>query len=117
MKNIDEWVAEVGRVNTEKGWDFGEGNIPEKIALMHEELSEALGEFRSHKKPDEIWFNYERLNNNDKPKPEGIAVEFADCVIRIMHFFHTFGLSLDEVLALKMAYNEGRPYRHGDRRA
>lgn len=85
--------------------------IPEKIALMHSELSEALEEYRNGRAPDEIYFNA------DKPdKPEGIPVELADCVIRIFNFCGEMGISLGHAVKIKMAYNETRPFKHGGKK-
>lgn len=46
-------------------------------------------------------------------KPEGIAVEMADCLIRILDWFSHEGLDADEIVRQKMTYNRGRPYKHG----
>lgn len=48
-------------------------------------------------------------------KPEGIAVEMADCLIRILDWFGHEELDVDEIVRQKMAYNRGRPYKHGKR--
>lgn len=76
------------------------------IALIHSELSEALEEERNGN-PD-IWFAC-----NESRKPEGVAVELADAVIRIADLCGHLGIDLEEVIEIKMAYNEGRPYKHG----
>ena len=46
-------------------------------------------------------------------KPEGVAVELADCIIRCLDTMHSLGVDIDGVVARKMAYNASRPYRHG----
>lgn len=46
-------------------------------------------------------------------KPEGVAVEMIDCIIRILDWCGKMGVDVDGVLAMKHAYNKGRPYRHG----
>ena len=46
-------------------------------------------------------------------KPEGVAVELADAVIRIADLCGHLGIDLDAVIRLKMTYNEGRPHKHG----
>lgn len=79
--------------------DFGTA-----IALIHSELSEALEEHRNGN--DLI---YHGRNN----KPEGIAVELADAVIRIADLCGYMGIPLESVISEKMKYNESRPYRHG----
>jgi len=46
-------------------------------------------------------------------KPEGHAVELADAMIRIADWFGRHGWDLEEIIRIKMEYNETRPYRHG----
>ncbi len=50
-------------------------------------------------------------------KPEGLVVELADAVIRIMHICGELDLPLDAAIDTKMAYNESRPFKHGGRKA
>lgn len=104
-----------------------------EIALIHSELSEALEEERNGN-PD-VWFacnennsfltcapqdetdclmyGKESLCKYRSRKPEGVAVELADAVIRIADLCGHLGIDLEEVIEIKMAYNEGRPYKHG----
>lgn len=49
-------------------------------------------------------------------KPEGMAVEMADCIIRILDWCGKEGIDIDDVIAEKMAYNKTRPYRHGGKK-
>ncbi len=84
-------------------WD-GPLEFGTAIALIHSELSEALEE---HRKGDGF------LSYVKDGKPEGIAAELADAVIRIADLCGALGIDLEEVIAEKMKYNEGRPYRHG----
>lgn len=108
--NIADLMRESHRTAIEHGWWEGEDvkprNIGEQIALMHSELSEALEEYRNNTVP--IY-----LAGPDEKKPEGIAVEFADVLIRIFDTCERYGWDLQEALRLKMLYNESRPYRHG----
>ena len=93
-----------------KGWyegDLADRNFGEVIALMHSELSEALEAWR--KGQDDV-----RSING---KPEGVAVELVDCVIRILDTLEYLGADFGEVLEEKMRFNEQRSYRHGGKRA
>jgi hypothetical protein len=83
-----------------------ERSLPEQIALMHSELSEALEEVR---KPNARPFYLDM----EKDKPEGWAVELADCVIRIMDTCAYYNQDLQGLIEMKMKYNETRPHRHG----
>ncbi|KKL73104.1 hypothetical protein LCGC14_2078290, partial [marine sediment metagenome] len=66
------------------------------------ELSEALEAIRHGNPPD------------DKiPEFNGYEAELADCVIRIMDVAIARNLRVAEAIVAKMAFNEGRPYKHG----
>ena len=86
------------------GWWDEERNLLEIVALCHSELSEAVEEYRAGR-----GMIYPCVGG----KPEGIAVEMADCLIRILDWFGHEGLDVDEIMRQKMAYNRGRPYKHG----
>jgi NTP pyrophosphatase (non-canonical NTP hydrolase) len=110
---ITDLVRHAHGTSREKGWwdDVPDvvATIPEKIALMHSELSEALEEFR---KPD---FVPTKIYFADA-KPEGFAIELADAVIRIADLCGALGIDLNDALERKMAFNLTRPQRHGGKR-
>ena len=103
MKTQDRVVAYAKA----KGWMDKEVPVPEQVALIHSEISEAL----------ESWRNKEPVLWMDGPKPCGLASEYADAAIRLYHYAHLNGFDLDEEIARKMNYNETRPYRHGGKLA
>ena len=94
-------------------WD-ADRNFGEMIALAHSELSEALEEHRDGK-PNEYYRGKTPIDGAviDYSKPEGVAVELADCLIRILDTMHSLGVDIDGVVARKMAYNATRPLKHG----
>lgn len=71
-----ELIKEIHENAVAHGWWVGERDTAEIYALIHSELSEALEEYRSGK---------EMIYYVDG-KPEGIAVELADAVIRILDY-------------------------------
>lgn len=91
------------------------------IALIHSELSEALEEERNgnpfictpQDETECLMYGKESLCKYRSRKPEGVAVELADAVIRIADLCGHLEIDLEEVIEIKMAYNEGRPYKHG----
>lgn len=87
------------------------------ISLIHSELSEALEEVRAGK-PDLYFkevngFTVTDMTERRGEKPEGVAVELADAVIRIADLCGHMGIDLEAAIALKMDYNETRPFKHG----
>jgi len=102
--------------------------IAEKLALIHEEVSEALGEIRSGRDPLEIYYvskgtglEYEEqqydVHGVPTCKPEGFLVELADAKIRIEDLAFLVGDEDGRLLAeadsVKREYNVTRPDKHG----
>ena len=123
---IDSLMKEAHECAVEHGWWENERNFGEQIALMHSELSEVLEEYRRFgTKPR--YFLYTDLHpaipGNPEPsflegdKPEGIAAEMADLLIRAFDTCARYKIPLAEALRVKMAYNRTRPYRHGNKLA
>ena len=90
MENIERMKAEIHENAVAHGWWEESRSFGEICALIHSELSEALEEYRDGK-PD-VYIIGEHGITPIKPeewkgeKPEGIAVELADAVIRILDY-------------------------------
>ncbi len=94
-----------------RGFHSGEPSIWKFLGNLHSECSEAWEEAR---KPD---FEPGRTYYREDGKPEGLPSELADLLIRVADTAQTFGIDLEAAVREKMAYNETRPHRHGNKRA
>lgn len=101
QQNILRWAKS-------KGWMDRDVSVPEQVALVHSELSEALESWRENQPISWI---------DENGKPQGLASEYADAVIRLFHYASLNYFDLGAEVEKKMVYNETRDYRHGGKRA
>ena len=117
--NIKTLIEESHKTATEKGWwDKPDRNVPELLALIHSEVSEALEAYRETglEQLDKVWYVQDYFDTSASTnKPEGFTVELADILIRIADLCGEFNLDLEDALKTKMEYNKTRPYRHGNK--
>lgn len=110
-QTTDEWADYINEWCTRKGWNDNP-KFPEMLLNLHSEVSEAWEEYRNNRGVSEIYYN------DSKPeKPEGIPIEITDLLIRVLHLMKYLGWDVNQLLNLKMAFNEKREYRHGGKKA
>jgi len=118
---INELAKEVHENAVEHGWWEEERSFGDIIALCHSELSEALEEYRKGFEPKAVYYSSkEKTFLNIKQtqacnKPEGIPIELADCIIRILDFCGHKVIDIENALKIKHEYNKTRPFRHGNK--
>lgn len=91
-------IADIHTNAKRKGFWTKNPNIPEKLALVHSEVSEALEELR--------------LPKFDKAK---FGEELADIVIRVFDIAAWFHIDLTNAIIRKHNNNLMRPRKHGKR--
>ena len=109
MTGINEVAKQIHENAVDHGWWDEERGFPEVLALIHSEVSEALEEYRNGRLPTEVY-----TGNNGKP--EGIPIELADVIIRVLDYCGYTGIDIDAAISQKHEYNRTRPYRHGGKK-
>lgn len=105
IEAIEALSRECFRIAAEHGFHKTPNPVPQSLCLIHSEVSEALEAYRD----DDIALRYD-----ERGKPEGLIVELADAVIRILDTAHEIAPGqFGEALVAKMAYNETRIPGHG----
>ena len=107
--NITELKKEIYESALAKGWWENSKETPmDKVILFHNEISEAVEEFRNGHELTEIYIK--------DGKPEGFPIEIADCIIRMLDFCQRYNVPIEQALRTKIDYNKTRPYRHGGKK-
>ena len=91
----------------DKGFHKHHITVGDRLALIHSEVSEALEAYRERGLAD--W-------TSGKGKPEGLASELADVIIRIGDMAGVYGIDINEEVCKKMEYNTTRSYMHGGKK-
>lgn len=89
-------AREIHQNAVDHGWWPDERPVPEVLALIHSEVSEALEAYRK----------------NDR---SNFAEELADIVIRVFDAAEGYDIDIEREIVKKHQFNKTRPYRHGDK--
>lgn len=129
--SLNNMARDCHNISESKGWLEETRSFGDLISLMHSELSEALEEFRDKRGFQEVYYRCDDceteypldyvtgLISAKTPccyaefKPEGIPIELADVMIRILQFCGTYEVDIEKAYDLKMKFNATRPYKHG----
>ena len=90
--------------------DGDERIIPESIALIHSEASEALEEYRTCEAGE-----IAKQVTSPEGKPLGFGSELADLIIRTAHLAERLGIDLNAEVERKLEYNRTRKWPKGIR--
>ena len=116
--NISVLQREAHAIAKDHGWWDEERTFGDLIALVHSELSEALEAYREHGLKDWRSHTYDDGFVDEHPygeKPEGVASELADVVIRVADMAEWYGVDLQWSLDLALgAATQDEPDGFGD---
>lgn len=125
--NLNELAKEAHQISVDHGWWEKEPSFGDLVSLMHSELSEALEEYRAGRPmvwhgcmfPDPEAQRVCEMNDRCKEnketckfrdrKPEGIAVELADCIIRILDWAGHENVNMDRIFFEAMEAYKDQP--------
>lgn len=101
--SLNELAKEAHQIAVEHGWWDPEPSFGDLVALMHCELSEALKEYADGRPLvyflEANGFVVSDMSERRGEKPEGIAVELGDCIIRILDWAGHEGVDMDRVFS------------------
>ena len=104
--SIRSIARQIHNTAVEKGWWTHNRNVPEALAQIHSEVSEALEEFRMLQDGENVdTVHYDETMGN---KPVGFAVELADIIIHTLDLAEGMGIDLELIIIEKMNYNKDK---------
>lgn len=107
--NLNELAHEIHIIAQQHGWweppirEFGT-----LIMLCTCELAEAMEEYRDNRGMNEVY--------HIGDKPEGVPIELADAIIRILDLCSHYGINIEQAVREKIEYNKTREYKHGGKK-
>lgn len=113
MKTLSGLAKDIAHANADKGfWDEGDNEliVPTKLALIHDEVSEALQVHR-----DRYGDGPENKSGMTDDQEQDFTEELADIIIRTLDLAGFYGLPIGESLDEKLLKNRSRPPKHGKR--
>lgn len=110
MTDISALVERSYQQSVGKGFHGDPRTVGDLLMLITTEIAEAFEEYRNGHEPGEVYYN------NGSSKPEGVGIELADAVIRVMDFCGRYEIDLGQLIELKLDYNLTRSHKHGGKR-
>ena len=106
--SLNQLAEEMHSVAVSKGWfpPGEERNFGETMMLVVSELAEAFEHYRDGHDFQEVWIK-------ESGAPDGIPIEIADAIIRLLDFCADQKIDIDRALHEKAEFNRTRPFRHG----
>ncbi len=104
--NIRAIANIVNQTAIDHGFAATAHDVDRALLLIVGEIVEAQNEIRAGHGVTEIY-------ESAPGKLEGVPIELADAVIRILNFAAGHGIDIQAAIELKATYNESRPYKHG----
>lgn len=135
--DLHAWQYIVHTINVSKGWFDAPRDFGTECMLIVTEVAEIMEAWREnglqsrtrwiHREINHDGFeitvdgsdrhNSIRANPGDRiGKPEGVASEAADVLVRLLDFCERYDINLTEALCTKLKFNMTRPYKHGNKR-